>query len=260
MKKWVLFIQLFAIVYTCLLTACSGDDEEDNVKNITVTIRDDGSTSNGSIFSAIDDKNFYIDYVKYSVVEGHLEVSGWDSKGFNGVANIVSKVNYHGNYYEVLEIGSHAFYDCYNLTKIIIPNSVRRIGRDAFRKCSNLTTITIPNGVTYIEESAFSSCENLTYVTIPNTVIKIAWDVFYNCTSLTSITIPTSVTWIGCWAFENCTSLTSVECKSTTPPDICNTAFPNVKYSNATLYVPKGSANAYQAAEGWSNFNRIIEK
>lgn len=35
----------------------------------------------------------------------------------------------------VTNIGSGAFYNCYNLTSVTIPNSVKSIGRCAFRYC-----------------------------------------------------------------------------------------------------------------------------
>ena len=123
----------------------SGSDDSGNEdpeeRDIHVIVRDDGTTSNGSIFSAIDDKNFYIDYIKYTVTEGHLIVSGYDRAGFKGVAKIISKLTYKGNTYEVLSIGSDAFDSCYILTSITIPNSVTSIGYWAFYNCSSLTNV-----------------------------------------------------------------------------------------------------------------------
>mgnify|MGYP002626157298 FL=1 len=118
-----------------LLVSCEKDDGDDSVSGKTVIIKEDGTTSNGSIFSAIDDKNFYLDYIKYSVNEGHLVVSGYDKKGFNGVANIVSNISYKGNYYEVLEIEKYAFIGCSGLTSITIPSKVVSIGYEAFSNC-----------------------------------------------------------------------------------------------------------------------------
>ena len=108
MKKNYVFF-LLALPFL-LLTACVEDDSEgeSQIVDTTVVVKDDGTTSNGSIFSSIDDKNFYLDYIKYSVEESHLTVSDYDQLGFKGVANIVSKVTYKGNIYEVLSI-LHAF-------------------------------------------------------------------------------------------------------------------------------------------------------
>lgn len=157
MKTKFLLFPLFVMSFTCLFIACSDDDNE-RTENNTVVIKDDGTTSNGSIFSAIDDKNFYLDYVKYTVVEGHLEVANYDSKGFNGVAKIVSRIKYGGNTYEVLAIQDGAFNSCKILSHITIPNSVTSIGNYAFTRCTGLTSITIPNSVTSIGGGAFYGC------------------------------------------------------------------------------------------------------
>ena len=187
-----------------LLVSCEKDDGDDSVSGKTVIIKEDGTTSNGSIFSAIDDKNFYLDYIKYSVNEGHLVVSGYDEKGFNGVANIVSNISYKGNYYEVLEIEKYAFIGCSGLTSITIPSKVVSIGYEAFCGCTGLTSITIPSSVVSIGNEAFYGCIGLTSITIPSSVVSIGNETFRDCTGLTSITIPSSVVSIGNRAFYGC--------------------------------------------------------
>ena len=102
----------------------------------------------------------------------------------------------------ITSIGDSAFYNCTNLTGIIIPNSVTSIGRFAFRG-SSLTEITIPNSVTVIAANAFVACTSLKSVIIGNGVTSIGDDAFSYCTSLASVTIPDSVTAIGRDAFKN---------------------------------------------------------
>ena len=136
MKKQRLLLMLTTVILILYVTSCSkSDEEEEKFSNTSIVIKDDGSTSNGSIFSAIDDKNFYLDYVKYSVEEGHLVVSGYDKVGFKGIANIVSSITYKGNTYEILSIGKDAFAGCTGLTSINIPNSVKEIKEAAFYNC-----------------------------------------------------------------------------------------------------------------------------
>ena len=113
----------------------------EEIKAIHVTVNEDGTTSNGSIFSAIDDEKFCFDHIKYTVNEGHLVVSGYDEEEFSGTANIVSSITYKGNTYEVLEMGGQAFAGCSSLTSIVIPESVTSIGDRAFAYCSDLTSI-----------------------------------------------------------------------------------------------------------------------
>ncbi len=110
----------------------------------------------------------------------------------------------------VTAVGNNAFFGCYAMTSMTIPDSVTTIGNSAFSYCYALTSITLPDSVTTIGNSAFSSCEALTSVTIPDSVTTIANSAFYDCDALTSITLPDSVTTIGNSAFSGCIALTSI--------------------------------------------------
>jgi hypothetical protein len=111
--------------------------------------------------------------------------------------------------FPVTTIGFKAFYQCYALTAVMIPNSVTNLGLWAFGDCTNLTSATIPSSATWILNGAFSSCSRLANVTLPSRLTRIEVDTFAGCTSLTAITIPTNVTSIGESAF-GATGLTSV--------------------------------------------------
>ena len=107
-------------------------------------------------------------------------------------------------------IGNSAFRSCYDLTSIVIPDSVTSIGIWAFDSCISLTSCTIGSGVTRIDGSAFSSCYNLTSIDIPDSVTEIGSQVFQNCSGLTSCTIGSGVTSIGESAFTSCFSITTI--------------------------------------------------
>lgn len=77
---------------------------------------------------------------------------------YSGDVKIPSNVNYNGETWTVTGIGSRAFYDCYGLTSVTIPNSVTNIEKEAFSGCYGLTSVTIPNTVTTIGSSVFSGC------------------------------------------------------------------------------------------------------
>ncbi|MBR3647334.1 MAG: leucine-rich repeat protein [Paludibacteraceae bacterium] len=80
---------------------------------------------------------------------------------------------------------------------------------------------------------------------------------FSGCYDLTSITIPSSVTSIGDDALYGCNKLTTVVVGNASPVKIGSYVFSNRE--NATLYVPKGSKEAYEAADYWKEFKEIVE-
>ena len=110
----------------------------------------------------------------------------------------------------VTDIGSYAFYYCYNLTSITISNNINSIGKYAFSGCNGLTTFTIPNSITIIEGGVFQNCHNFTSVIIPNSVTSIGASAFSQCSGLSTLTIPNSVTNIGAAAFDLCSGLSTL--------------------------------------------------
>ena len=85
------------------------------------------------------------------------------------------------------EIDNEAFSECYNLTNIILPNSITTIGDSAFHNCYNLKSIIIPYSVTSIGDSTFSDCSSLKSITIPNSVTSIGNYAFNECNKLTNV-------------------------------------------------------------------------
>ena len=130
-------------------------------------------------------------------------------EGFESII-IPNAIECNSRSYKVSSIGDNAFYGCYSLTKIEIPNSVISIGDNAFSYCSSLTSIEIPNSVKSIGEKAFEGCISLSSIEIPSSVTSIGAYTFSGCSSLTSITIPNSVTSIERNAFSRCSSLLNI--------------------------------------------------
>ena len=165
--------------------------------------------------------DFEVDGIYYNItdadartVEVTYEGDDYYSAKYDGSVTIPESVVYGVVTYNVTTIGEYAFYDCYVLTSITIPNSVTTIGNNAFMFCNGLTSITIPNSVTTIGDYAFKYCSGLTSITIGNSVTTIGQSAFYGCTGLTSITIPNSVTTIGEYAFQGCSGFTSIVVES----------------------------------------------
>ena len=89
----------------------------------------------------------------------------------------------------ITTVGCNAFYDCVNLTSVVIPKSVTAIKDYAFTHCNELTEVDIPEGVEEIGYRAFLNCYRLPSVLIPKTVYSIGEDAFAYCKNLSSIVV-----------------------------------------------------------------------
>ena len=123
----------------------------------------------------------------------------------------------------VWEIGTKAFENNLNITKVTLPETLNSIGNLAFTGCTALESIELPYGLTFIGIRAFSgtalktlsipdsiwgeisimvdNCVNLEYIKLPNGINYIYSRIFYNTPKLKSVTLPESVSSIGAEAF-----------------------------------------------------------
>ncbi len=112
-----------------------------------------------------------------------------------------------------------AFYNCENITTIVLNNSVTGIGENAIYGCSSLEynsdyygnylgndnnpylllvkvkntsykSYTISTKTKYIYQEAFKGCSKLTSITVPDSVVSIGINAFAGCSALTEMTIP----------------------------------------------------------------------
>lgn len=154
-------------------------------------------------------------------------------------------------------IGSSVFFGCYKLKSIELPPSVTRIVAYAFSECAGLTSFEFPAGLTTIESGVLLRCPNITSVIIPSSVTTLEKDALYGMNALKTIEIPSSVTRMlyGCLADD----LDTIYVNWEEPIAITPSAFSDYSYSNAILYVPKGTKSAYENAEFWKQFAHIEE-
>ena len=156
------------------------------------------------------------------------------------------------------KLGDFAFYGCSGLTSLTLPSSVTKIGCYALSSCIGLTSLTLPSSVTEIGEHAFLNCRGLTNFTIPSGVTKIGAGAFFCCYGLISLTIPSSVTAIGSRAFNDCSGLTSIYAYMEKLPETGSHLFLGCDEKNCTVYVPKGTGDAYFWSE-FGYFDKIVE-
>ncbi len=216
------------------------------------------------------------------------------SKSFAGCSSLSSVEFKEG----VETIGNNAFANCTSLATVIFPESLTAIGYEAFVNCTNLTDIVIPQNMLTIGSKSFAGCSSLASVEFKEGVETIGKNAFANCTSLATLIFPESLTAIGDGAFKGCSELKTIlfsenidaygsnvfegcdavetmtvkgSVMPTVPSDkiTCITLyspvpletaeFANKVYRNATVYVPQGSLERYQAASVWKNFWTIKE-
>ena len=190
------------------------------------------------------------------------------------------------------EIDGGAFMYEYKLEKINIPESIKKIGNSAFWRDESLKNIEIPEGITSLEGFAycrslesftipksiytitaclFEGCDKLKKVTLHDDITKIDARAFWGCVSLIDFEIPKGVTEIGNRAFY-WTRLQNLYVYAINPPVLGEEVFitnddyiPDSYYnhssgdrqSDAILYVPAESIEAYKAADGWKDFKDI---
>ena len=149
----------------------------------------------------------------YTVENGEatISLSSYSSPTPSGKITIPSEIDG----YPVTRIGD--FYNCTEITNIVIPNSVKSISNNAFQDCTGLVSVTIPSSVEEIEHRAFMNCFNLQNVTIENGVKVISAWVFYNCSSLKNITLPESLEVIYGTSFYSCNNLTTITVDTDNP-------------------------------------------
>jgi hypothetical protein len=164
-------------------------------------------------------------------------------------------------------IVDNAFYECGELTSVVIPNSVKGIGDSAFGDTGWYDNQ--PDGLLYLDNwlLSYKGIEPSGEIVIKEGTRGIADGALAYCGDLTSVTIPNSVTSIGERTFIGCVGLTEMYSLIEEPFDISDGVFyinydndqDSWKFATATLYVPKGTKAKYQTTNGWKEFKNIVE-
>jgi uncharacterized repeat protein (TIGR02543 family) len=145
---------------------------------------------------------------------------------------------------KVIAIGAYAFYDCSELTEVVLPDNITGIHEYAFSGCTGISSLSIPSGTAYIDDTAFynseltaiivdhsnayySSYQGVMYnkfktvienfppgkdyiETIVPSITTIASGAFATSYKISNIDIPESVTKIEGYAFYECNSITQI--------------------------------------------------
>ena len=124
---------------------------------------------------------------------------------------VPEKVGHGGREFTVTAIADGAFSDCYDITKICIPDTVTSIGSGAFKRCIRLKSVILSKNITAIPDSLFEYCISLDSYEIPSHITSIGKGAFKGCFLMNSVKLHDNITTIPESAFEECTSFTSFE-------------------------------------------------
>ncbi len=134
-------------------------------------------------------------------------------------------------YSEKKSTGYSPFYHNTTLRTVLITDYETAILENEFYLCTGLKTVQIGNGVKTIGNWAFSGCQSLEY-----------WS------------FGSGLTTIGQEAFSDCENVTKIYSNTATPPVCGSQALDDINKWYCTLYIPKGTSDAYRSAEQWTEF------
>lgn len=244
-------------------------------------------------------QEFTVDGIRYEVVGSNTVKTGLNyDTGINDF-DIPETVEYDGRTYAVSCIGPHltsiestsvkipqtiqviesrAFARTESLKKVYITNIAAWVGIEfqgedsnplSKKNYTNLTVyingeatrdIELPETVGAIKKNAFYCCYWLSSIKLPETLTVIQENAFYNCWGLQTITLPKNVNTIKDYAFYGCNGLNSVIVEFSHPVELEGKhLFDTETYTRATLYVPAGAKQAFEASETWGQFANIVE-
>ena len=99
------------------------------------------------------------------------------------------------NMYEINEDELRSIKGGYDITKIVLPDTLQKINSGAFSDFMFLEDINFPDSLRSIGKEAFSSCVSLEHVKLNEGLITIDEDAFTGC-NLNSLYIPSTVSYI----------------------------------------------------------------
>ena len=177
-----------------------------------------------------------IEKAEYTIVkqkDGTLEIKLVDTKGQSSVTipssvtlgdkvfhiTAISEGAFKGNrtvrqvYVSsgIIKIGAYAFYQCGNLEKAELPDTVMQIGKYAFGKCSKLSQVRFSKGCYEMGEGCFAEDGALKSINLSGKLIKIPTKCFSKCSKLKKAVMGSEVTAIGNSAFEGCRNLGGIK-------------------------------------------------
>lgn len=195
--------------------------------------------------------------------------------------HLYNSLKYHLKYVHLSEglesIGEGAFSHCFELQQFTIPSTVNHIGDgqsclyaiENFEVAEGNEYFTTRDGVLYTHDltilKQYPSGKTNSTFSVPEGVKTIsAWGL-EDLQHLRVLRLPASLDSIGNNALNLDTLLTEIHMGNPEPPVLerlffSDTQNPDAFYASCTLYVPKGSLQAYQQHDVFKKFQNIVEE
>ena len=182
-----------------LVTSIGYDVFYNNTTIQSITIPSTIKTMKGECFYTWNlNKVYYL-----GTIEDWCNIEFMLLNGFTGSVNPM----YRANEFYMLDSSNY----WYEVTEIVIPNTITTIGKFQFAGFKNITNIFISESVTEIKEFAFFNCSSLIVIDIPDSVLEIASYAFFDCTNLESVVLPSNLKYLSSCIFMECESLKNIE-------------------------------------------------
>ena len=158
----------------------------------------------------------------------------------------------------VKHIGRGAFYNCINLSTIVLNDELKEIGDYAFYNCRSLAKVTLPANLTSIGRSSFYGCCSIYELDLSDTLLKSIDDyAFAYCTNLKEIALSDMLKGIGEYAFYQCENLLGIEL-SDSVTDIGDHAFQNCSRMKEVVIPDSVTSIGNHVFQGCLELGRIV--
>ena len=166
----------------------------------------------------------------------------------SGDVTIPETVTSNGVTYTVTELASEAFFECYDLTSVILPPTLTIVGDYSFWNCDNLQYVKSYVPV-YQEQTLIAAPADATDFELSVDCSSIYRNAFKFTESLQTLSLPRALTFIDENAFVGCTALTEIYAYARPVPQTEDNAFEGLDKSKITVHVYASALNSYK--ESW---------
>lgn len=197
MKKIITLILSISIISVLCLSLCSCGQKASPIEDFEYELKDGEATITG--YTGTD-----LEIVVPDTIEGRpVTVIGEKAFSKYDMTSIVLPDT-------VTEIEEDAFEYCKLLNKIDIPDSVTKIGGSAFENCENMREVNLGKGLEFISGYTFRYCKLLEKIDIPDSVTEIYDYAFYGCENMKEVNLGKGLKIISSHVFIDCDSLKSI--------------------------------------------------